>query len=133
MPTMIATQQYRALSEFRYHLARFLRFSERASRNAGITPTQYLLLLHIRGFPQARAPNIGELAERLQSSPHGTATLIARCVGLRLVRKRRSAADRRRVAVLLRPRGRALVERIARRHRDELHSLRSIFRVANVS
>jgi DNA-binding MarR family transcriptional regulator len=130
---MIATQQYQALSDFRFHLAHFMRFSERASRAAGITPTQYLLLLHIRGFPAQRAPNIGELAERLQSSPHGTATLIARCVGLHLVRKRRSRADRRCVAVLLRPRGRALLERIARRHRDELKSLRSIFRVANVS
>ncbi len=130
---MIATLQYRALSEFRSHLAHFLRFSERASRSAGITPTQYLLLLHIRGFPAKRPPNIGELAERLQSSPHGTATLIARCVGLRLVRKQRSRSDRRCVAVLLQPRGRALVERIARRHRDELQSLRSVFRVANVS
>lgn len=125
--------QFAALSDFRLHLARFLRFSERASRAAGIMPTQYLLLLHIRGFPGRDWATVGELAERLQSSPHGTAALISRCVGLKLVSKRRSAGDARRVEVHLTARGRRLAERIAERHREELQSLREVFRVAHVS
>ncbi len=125
--------QFIALSEFRLHLAQFLRFSERASRAAGIMPTQYLLLLHIRGFPGRAWASVGELAERLQASPHGTAALISRCASLKLVNKRRSADDARRVEVHLTARGRQLVERIARRHREELQSLRDVFRVAHVS
>ncbi len=96
-------------------------------------PTQYLLLLHIRGFRGRDFATVGELAERLQSSPHGAAALISRCVRLNLVSKRRSTKDARRVEVHLTARGRRLVERIARRHQDELQSLRDVFRVANVS
>ena len=96
-------------------------------------PTQYLLLLHIRGFSGRDWATVGELAERLQSSPHGTAALITRCVALRLVSKRRSAGDGRCVEVHLTPRGQKLVERVAARHREELRSLREVFRVAHVS
>jgi DNA-binding MarR family transcriptional regulator len=130
---MISKKQYVALSNFRRRLAGFQRFSERASRAAGVMPTQYLLLLHIRGFPHRDWASVGELAERLQSSPHGTAALVGRCAALQLVSKRRSAADARRVEVHLTPRGRALIERIAARHRDELQSLRDVFRVTHVS
>ena len=96
-------------------------------------PTQYLLLLHIRGFPGRASATVGELAERLQASPHGTAALIGRCVRLSLVTKRRSVDDSRRVEVHLTARGLRVVNKIARRHRDELHSLRDVFRVAYVS
>jgi DNA-binding MarR family transcriptional regulator len=130
---MLLQQEYAALSEFRYQLARFLRFSEKASRDAGITPKQYLLLLHIRGGPEAELLTVGQLAARLQSSHHGTVALVNRCVTSRLVVKRRSVDDARRVQVDLTPRGQKLVERIAKRHRDELQALRDVFRVAHVS
>lgn len=130
---MTSKRQYVALSNFRRQLARFLRFSERASRAAGITPTQYLLLLHIRGFAGREWATVGELAQRLQSSPHGTAALVNRCVALGLVSKRRNGQDARRVEVHLTPRARRLVERIARRHREELQSLRDVFRIAHVN
>ena len=125
--------QFTALSDFRSHLAGFLRFSERASRAAGIMPTQYLMLLHVRGFPGRDWATVGELAERLQSSPHGTTALIGRCARLKLVDKRRSAGDARRVEIHLTARGQRLVERIAERHREELQSLREVFRVAYVN
>ena len=35
---MLSKQDYVVLSNFRFHLARFLRFSETASRAAGFTP-----------------------------------------------------------------------------------------------
>ncbi len=130
---MLKKAQYVALSDFRFQLARFQRFSERATRAAGITQTQYLLLLHIRGFPGRDWATVGELAIRLQASPHGTAALVKRCAALRLVTKRRSTADARRVEVHLAPRGQKLVARIAALHRDELRSLRSVFRIKHVS
>ena len=130
---MLSKTQYVGLSDFRFQLARFQRFSERATRAAGITQTQYLLLLHIRGFRGRDWATVGELATRLQASPHGTAALIKRCVALRLVIKRRNAADARRVEVHLAPRGDRLVHRIAAQHRDQLRSLRSVFRIKHVS
>ncbi len=125
--------QYVGLSDFRFQLARFQRFSERATRAAGITQTQYLLLLHIRGFRGRDWATVGELAIRLQASPHGTAALIKRCVALRLEIKRRSATDARCVEVHLAPRGDKLVRRIALQHRNELRSLRNVFRIKHFS
>lgn len=130
---MLGKQQYVALSNFRFHLARFLRFSESASRAMGITPKQYLLLLHICGTPDRDWATVGELAERLQSSAHGTVALVNRCLSSRLVSKRRNGDDARRVEVHITPRARKLVEGIAKSHRDELQSLREVFRVAHVS
>ena len=130
---MLVKQHFVALSNFRSELARFLRFSERAARGAGITPTQYLLLLHVRGFPGREWATVGELAVRLQASAHGTGALINRCVALDLVAKSRNDNDARQVEVHLTARARALVERIAVQHRDELQTLRDVFRVAHVS
>ncbi len=39
---------YQRLARFRYALRRFLRFSEDAARDVGISPGQYQLLLFIR-------------------------------------------------------------------------------------
>jgi DNA-binding MarR family transcriptional regulator len=130
---MLSKQEYAALSNFRFQLARFLRFSETAARAAGVTPKQYLLLLHIRGFAGRDWATVGELATRLQSSAHGTAALVNRCVASRLVRKHRNGEDARRVEVHLTPRALKVVGRIAARHRNELKSLRNVFRVAHVS
>jgi DNA-binding MarR family transcriptional regulator len=130
---VLAKQQFIALSNFRSELARFLRFSERAARVAGITPAQYQLLLHIRGFPGREWATVGELAARLQASSHGTGALINRCVALGLACKQRSEGDARQVEVHLTARAKLLVERIAAQHHEELQSLRDVFRVAHVN
>jgi DNA-binding MarR family transcriptional regulator len=130
---MIPKRQYTALSNFRSSLAHFLRFSERASRSAGITPTQYLLMLHIRGFPDRDWATVGELATLLHRNPNGTAALISRCVRARLVVKNRSRDDARSVQVHLTSRGAKVVERVAARHREELRSLQNVFRVADIA
>lgn len=49
----------------------FARFSEQVTRRHGITPLQYLLLLHIKGYPGREWATVQELAERLQSQHHG--------------------------------------------------------------
>lgn len=129
----LSKQQYVAPSNFRAQLSRFERFSEQATRAAGITQTQYPLLLHIRGFHGRDGAKVGELAARLQASPHGTVALVKRCVALGLVLRRRSAADARCVEVRLAPRGGRLIVRLAAQHRDELRSFRSVFRIRHVS
>ncbi|WP_255212746.1 MarR family transcriptional regulator, partial [Burkholderia pseudomallei] len=83
---------FEQLSEFRYQMRRFERFSERAAQSEGITPLQYLLLLHIKGYPERDWATVGELAERLQAQHHGVVALVTRCEALGLVRRRPSDA-----------------------------------------
>lgn len=130
---MTGKQQYVVLSEFRYRLAEFLNFSSSAARAAGITPSQYLLLLHLRGFPGRDWGTIGELAKRLQASHQGTAALVQRCERKGLVGKRRSRRDARCVEIRPTPRARALVARIAKRHVQVLAHLDQVFSAASAT
>jgi DNA-binding MarR family transcriptional regulator len=124
---------FAALSEFRYQMRRFERFSEDAVQAEGITPLQYLLLLHIKGYPGRDWATVGELAERLQAKPHGVVALVTRCEAMGLVERRASAADRRRVEVhLLRP-GETILRHLAERHRIELLSLDGVFTIPKLS
>ncbi|HEX6592868.1 MAG TPA: helix-turn-helix domain-containing protein [Moraxellaceae bacterium] len=125
--------QYEALSEFRYQLRRFLRFSEEAARTEGLTPLQYQLLLHVRGFPGRDWATVGELSERLQTQHHGVVALLTRCEELKLVQRRRSDADRRQVEVHLTARGERQLGKLAALHEAELRSLQKTFRVARIT
>src|SRR5687767_14983546 len=118
-------KDFESLSEFRYELRRFLRFSEEVVRGEGITPLQYLLLLHIKGYPGREWATVGELAERLQSHHHGTVALVSRCEKLGLVKRKVSAEDRRQVEIRLTPKGARHVERLAQLHRAELLDTKS--------
>jgi DNA-binding MarR family transcriptional regulator len=122
----LAKADFEALAEFRYQLRRFLRFSEEATRDCGITPLQYQLMLQIKGFPGRDWASVGELAERLQAKHHGVVALISRCESLGLVRRQPSATDLRRVEVRLTPAGERCAARLARLHRDELASLQGL-------
>jgi DNA-binding MarR family transcriptional regulator len=120
---------FEQLSEFRYQMRRFERFSERAARSHGVTPLQYLLLLHIKGYPAREYANVGELAERLQAQPHGVVALITRCEVRGLVSRHASERDGREVQVRLLPEGERLLTRLASLHRAELKSIRGVFPV----
>jgi DNA-binding MarR family transcriptional regulator len=126
-------QQYEALSEFRYQLRRFLHFSETAAKAEGITPLQYLLLLHVRGFPGRDWATVGELSERLQLQHHGVVALLSRCVKNGFVIRKRSETDRRQVEVHLLPLGERHLEKLASLHEAELRSLQRTFRVARIT
>lgn len=130
---MVSKQEFIALSTFRHRLARFQRFSVGAAKGAGLTQTQYLLLLHVAGTPDREWSTVGELAERLQASPHGTAALVSRCAALKLVTRRPNERDARLVEVHLTDKGRRLVDRVAALHRNELQAFRDTFRIAEVT
>jgi DNA-binding MarR family transcriptional regulator len=125
--------QYEALSEFRYQLRRFLHFSETAARDAGLTPLQYLLMLHVRGFPGRDWATVNELADRLQMQHHGVVALLTRCEEAGLVRRQKSSADRRMVEVHLQLKGATQLERLAALHDAELRSLGDTFQVARIT
>ena len=125
--------EFEALAAFRYELRRFLRFSEQATHEHGVTPLHYLLLLQIKGYPGRDWATITELAERLQAKHHGVVSLVTRCEAAGLVRRSTSAEDRRRVEVRLTAKGAKLVERLAGLHRRELMSFRDVFLVSGVN
>src|SRR5580765_1044539 len=78
-PKITATEaDYRALAEFRYHIRRYLDFSDKAAKAAGIEPKQHQLLLAIRGLSQNGAPPVGTLAEQLRLRHHSAVELINR-------------------------------------------------------
>lgn len=111
------------LADFRYRLRQFMRFSEDVTRREGITVLQYLLLLQVEGYPGRDRASVGELAERLQAKHHGVVALVTRCEDAGLVRREVSETDRRRVEVRLTNRGRALLDKLAALHQEELESL----------
>lgn len=131
-PAALGKSDFTILSEFRYQMRRFERFSDDVIQTHGITPLQYLLLLHIKGYPGRDWATVGELAERLQAKPHGVVALVTRCETAGLVERRHSSADRRRVEVHLLPEGEALLAKLAQLHRTELQSLAGVFTIPTV-
>jgi DNA-binding MarR family transcriptional regulator len=132
-PHALTKSDFESLSEFRYQLRRFLRFSEDAAHAEGLTPLQYQMLLHLKGYPGRDWATIGELAERLQAQHHGVVALVSRCEGAGLVTRVHAAHDRRQVQVHLTAAGLATVTRVANLHRAELASLSSVFQVAKLA
>jgi DNA-binding MarR family transcriptional regulator len=125
--------EFEALSEFRFQIRRFERFSEDIVQAAGITPLQYLLLLHIKGYPGRTYATVGELATRLQAKPHGVVALVTRCEEHGFVARRASEEDRRRVEIHLLPAGDELLAHLAALHRTELQTLGSVFSVPSIN
>ena len=111
--TFTATIDYETLAEFRYQMRRFLRVRELAARAAGVAPQQYLVLLQIRGVAARQPVTISVLAERLQIHHHSAVQLVDRLSRQGLVERRRDGRDRRSVVVELRPRGEALLRKLA--------------------
>jgi DNA-binding MarR family transcriptional regulator len=124
---VLAKKEFEALSEFRFQMRRFERFSETAVQAYGITPLQYLLLLHIKGYPGRSFATVGELAERLQAKPHGVVALVSRCEANGFVQRRQSESDRRQVEVQLLEQGERVLTQLAALHRAELRSLNGVF------
>jgi DNA-binding MarR family transcriptional regulator len=126
-PRRLEDRDYRALAEWRHALRRFLSASEAITRAHGVSPTQYQLLLFVRGSP-GRAPAIEDLAERLQVRHQSAVGLVDRCVKAGLVRRRRDPRNRRRVLVETTRRGGDLLQRLAAEHYATIEKLgRSFF------
>jgi len=111
--------EYQALARLRHLLRVFLRFSEDAARDEGLTPQQHQLLLAVKGFG-SEPPTVGMLAERLMLRHHSTVELIDRLQARALVVRRRSAADKRVASVAITARGARLLRKLSLAHRDEL-------------
>ena len=110
----------RRLAWFRYNLRRFLRFSERATREHGLTPQQYVLLLGVAGYTGRGWATISELAEFLQERHNAVVGLVQRACRKGLVRKDQRGRDRRFVRVQLTRQGASALHSLASLHLEEL-------------
>jgi DNA-binding MarR family transcriptional regulator len=113
---------FKAMAELRYHIRRFLRFSETAARAAGIEPQQHQLLLAVRGLPDGLKPTIGVLAERMQLQHHSAVELIDRLVDRGFLSRLRATDDRRQVFVKLTHDGEEFLKKLSLYHLQELQS-----------
>jgi len=120
----ISKADYEAMAEYRYAIRRFLRFSEYAARETGITPQQYQLMLAIKGYPNREQANITEIAERMQLDHHSAVGLIDRTEERGLVRREQDQDDRRQVRIHLAPAGEAMLRQLAQVHREQLRRMR---------
>jgi DNA-binding MarR family transcriptional regulator len=101
----LTLSEYRKLSEFRFQIRRFLRFSEEAARGRGIEPQQHQTLLAIKGAPAGEEPSIAFLAHRMQLAHHTMVELVDRVVEKGLAARKPSTTDRRSTLVELTPEG----------------------------
>ena len=112
----------RPVEEFRYQIRRFLDFSRRAARAAGLAPQQHQLLLVIAAGSRGPEPSIRELSRRLFLNHNSAVELVNRLERKSLARRVRRPGDRRQVSVRITSRGRRVLARLTRHHLAELRS-----------
>ena len=124
-PRAASTASVCALAAFRYHLRKFLRFSEQAAREHGVTPQQHQLMLGIAGYTGRGCATLSELAEFLQERHNSVVGLVERAALHGLVRKTQDAEDRRMVVVTLTRRGEGVLSKLTALHQEELQRMQA--------
>ena len=120
MEKNLTQRDYESLAEFRHQIRRFLRFSERAARGAGLEARQHQMLLALKGLPPNVRPKIAELAERLQIQHHSAVELVNRLEAGGFVKRERGSQDKREVLLRLTSRGEKVLRELSLHHRSEL-------------
>ena len=124
----LTTRDYARLAAFRHALRGFLRFSEQAAAEAGLTMQHYHAMLVVRGCPEDRSVTINDLAQQLLIKHNSAVELVDRLVREDLVVREASATDRRKVQLEMTPRGRQVLARLAGTHRRELQRIGPILK-----
>lgn len=115
-----AEDAIRNLAWFRYNLRKFLRFSEKAARQCGVTPQQHQLMLGIAGYTGRGSATVSELAEFLQERHNSVVGLVERAAQRGLVNKEHDTSDRRFVLVSLTAMGEEILSRLTELHKEEV-------------
>jgi len=124
----LTDEDFQALAAFRAALRQFVRFSEEAAREAGLTPQQHQALVAIRGHVGDEPPTVGELAEALQVKHHSAVGLVDRIVQRGFARREPSTVDNRRVHVAITPAGDDVLRSLTAAHREEHRQLADVLR-----
>lgn len=117
----VSSREFQALAKFRYQIRSFLHFSEAAAKKFGLEPQQHQLMLLIKAL-EPEAASIRYLAERLLLRHHSVVGLVDRLERSGMVKRTRSAADRRSIQVLLTPKGTKVLRGLSVHHKEELRS-----------
>lgn len=117
---------YQRLLAFRTELRDFLRWSEQAARDAGLTPALHQLLLVVRGHPSAAGPTIGDAAELLHIRHHSVVELAQRAETASLLERVRDERDHRRLHLRLTSHGRVQLELLTREHLTRIETLAGV-------
>ena len=116
----LTDEDYRLLARFRHALRAFLRFSEQAARDAGLTPAEHQLLLAVKGHPSGAPAPLSDVAEMLQLKRHSVVELVDRAAANGLLTRRADPEDRRRALLELTHEGEACLRDLSVLHRAEL-------------
>jgi DNA-binding MarR family transcriptional regulator len=124
----LTTRDYAQLASFRHALRGFLRFSEAAAAQEGLTSQHYQAMLILRGWPEGQPVSINDLAQQLLIKHNSAVGLVDRLVNEGLVVRKASAVDRRKVELHLSSGGRHVLARLAAMHRAELRRVGPIMK-----
>ena len=113
----LADDVYDGLAGFRLAMRRFLSFSEAALAEAGVTSSQYQVLLVIRTAP-ARQIKLRALAEQMLMHHHGAVQLVDRMCSAGLAERIPAEDDRRSVLIGMTTKGETVLEALAKIHVD---------------
>ena len=119
----LRTRDYAQLAAFRHALRKFLRFSEAAAGEAGITGQHYQAMLVVRACPEDARVTINDLAQQLLIKHNSAVELVDRLAQLDLIAREPSPSDRRKVELRLTTRGRNVLAKLAVVHRTELQRI----------
>lgn len=116
-------KDFEHLLELRTGLRRFLRWSEKQAKAAGLTAAKHQLLLAIKGHPDPAGPTIGEIADYLVLRHHSAVELVNRAAKEGLVQRNPDPASRSVVRVTITPVGAAKFDALAEAHLEEIAHL----------
>ncbi|HVC12431.1 MAG TPA: MarR family transcriptional regulator [Burkholderiales bacterium] len=124
----LTTRDYGRLAAFRHALREFMRFSEAAAAEVGLTTQHYQAMLILRGCPDDRRVTIHALAQQLLIKHNSAVGLVDRLAEGGLIAREPSSADRRKVELRLTGRGRRVLAKLAATHRRELQRIGPILK-----
>jgi len=119
----LATRDYAQLASFRHALRGFVRFSEAAAAQEGLTSQHYQAMLILRGWPEREPVSINDLAQQLLIKHNSAVGLVDRLAEVGLVVREPSTVDRRKVELHLTQRGRQVLAKLAAMHQGELRRI----------
>ena len=118
----LRTGDYARLAAFRGAVREFLRFSEEAAAQAGLTAQHYQAMLILRAC-EGESVTINDLSRQLFIKHNSAVGLVDRLVREGLIAREASSADRRKVELKLSGRGRQVLAKLAGMHRRELERI----------
>jgi DNA-binding MarR family transcriptional regulator len=124
----LTTRDYAQLAAFRHALRGYMRFSEAAAADAGLTTQHYQAMLVLRACPEDRRITINDLAQELFIKHNSAVGLVDRLALEKLIVREPSISDRRKVELRLTHRGRRVLAKLAAMHRRQLQRVGPILK-----